>query len=270
VGGYLSSFLNKKHNVFSTFFRHEERVSSGEAVWLDIRNCDSVARVISTVRPDVIHLLSYSLKDLEGTIIRGASHVARAAKSVSSRIIYLSTDVVFGGDQRRYFEDDVPDYINEYGKAKAEAENIILDNGGCVVRTSLVYGFQPMDVRTSTLLTELRKGVTSTAFFSDEFRCPIFVDDLCFMLAQLMELKPPQILHMVGPECISRMDFACKVAQAFKFSLHNVRSALLKDSGLNRPQYLCLDASLVQRILNYRIRSVDEVLSENVPHNPAD
>jgi dTDP-4-dehydrorhamnose reductase len=268
VGGYLSSFLNEKCHVFSTFFLHEERVSSGEAVRLDIRNPDSVAQVIRTVRPDVIYLLSYSLNDLVGTVVRGASHVVRASESVAARIIYLSTDVVFGGDKRRYFEYDIPDYITDYGRAKFEAENIVLHNGGYVVRTSLVYGFQPMDVRTSMLLTDLRKGVTSTAYFSDEFRCPIFVNDLCFMLAQLIDLKPPGILHMVGPECMSRMDFACKVAKAFNFSVHNVRTALLKDSGLKRPQYLCLDASLAQKVLNYRICSVDEVLSENVAHDP--
>jgi dTDP-4-dehydrorhamnose reductase len=264
VGRNLSSYLNGKHSITSTFYSHKQNIRFVDEVCLDIRDFTSVTKIIKNVHPQVIFLLSYSLDDLEGTIINGASHVMKAAESLSSRVIFLSTDAVFGGRNKKYYENDMPDYINEYGRAKYEAEKIVLNNAGFVVRSSLVYGFQPADIRTSQLLEDLQKGITRIAYFSDEFRCPIFVNDLCYMLTEMVNLKVPQILHMTGPECISRMDFACRIASAFNFSINSVKTALLKESGFNRPQRLCLDSSLGQKVLSYRIHSVDEVLSESV------
>jgi dTDP-4-dehydrorhamnose reductase len=83
---------------------------------------------------------------MEGTIVKGAFHVMEAAKFLNTRVVMLSTDAVFGGMKKSsYYDDDVPDPVNEYGRSKYEAEKIILGYGGFVVRTSLVYGFNPMD-----------------------------------------------------------------------------------------------------------------------------
>ena len=264
IGSCLSSFIRSKTQAVSTYFSHKVKISSVEALHLDVRDYMSVKKTVESYRPHMIYLLAYSLDDIEGTIVKGARHIMEEAKTFDSKVIFLSSDVVFGGQSPKYFENDVPDYINEYGHAKYKAEQIVLNNGGFVVRTSLVYGFQPMDIRTSQLVEDLQKGATRTAYFSDEFRCPIFINDLCYMLAELANIKPPKILHMTGPGCMSRMDFACKIASAFNFSLQHVKTALSTDSGLKRPQYLCLDSSLVQKILNYRIRSVDEILSEYI------
>jgi len=262
VGQYLYSFLESKYKVISTYFSHREKISHGDVICLDVRDAYLVRKTIKDVKPDFIYLLAYSLNDMEKTIVGGASHVMTAAKSLEARVIFLSTDAVFGGRNARYAEYDTPDYINEYGRAKHEAERIVLNNGGIVVRTSLVYGFEPLDPRSEQLLEDLKKGKTRIAYFSDELRCPIFVMDLCNMLTILAKMKAPRIFHMAGPECLSRLEFARKIASAFNFNIGKIRTSLLKESGLNRPQRLCLDSSLAQRILNFRIRSLDEVLSE--------
>jgi len=261
VGRNLSSRLCAKYDVISSFFSNKGNISYGEAIHLDIRDTTSVARVIKSVQPKVIYLLSYSLKDLEGTIIRGASNVMQAVKASASRVIFLSTDAVFGGLNKVYYENDMPDYINEYGRSKYEAEKIVLSKGGFVVRTSLVYGFDPLDIRTLELLKDLQGGATRIGYFSDEFRCPIFIDDLCNMLAYLAVIDSPELLHITGPECISRLTFARKIASAFGFNVKHIRAALFRESGLKRPQHLCLDSSLAQQVLDYRISSVEEVLN---------
>jgi dTDP-4-dehydrorhamnose reductase len=81
------------------------------------------------------------------------------------------------------------------------------------------------------------------------------------MMAELINLNPPTVMHMTGPECLSRVDIACKIATAFNLSTKHVRTALLKDTNLVRPLFLCLNSSLAQKVLNYRIRFLDEILS---------
>lgn len=267
IGQCLAGRLDRDHRVLCTYYLHQEKVLSGEKLYLDVRDSPSVVDLIRSKDPDVIYLFSYSHLNLEETIIHGALNVMAAAEPLSSRVILLSTDAVFGGQNKRYSERDIPDYITAYGRAKYEAEKIVLNRGGFVVRTSLVYGFNPPDPRVSELLQGLKKGETKTAYFTDEFRSPVFIDDLCCMLADIPSLQSPRLLHITGPDCISRRDIASMIARRFNLSQHRIRTSTLNDSGLNRPRFLCLDSRLSQRVLNYRIRSLDEVLRSVDPGN---
>jgi dTDP-4-dehydrorhamnose reductase len=261
IGGHLSSVLGNKYEVFSTYLSHRRGIAGCNAIQLDIRDGDSVKKVHRTVLPDIVYLLAYSLSDMEGTIIQGASHVMKSAEYSKPRIIFLSTDVVFSGIKNRYYENDMPDAINNYGRAKSRAEKTVLENGGFVVRTSLVYGFEPMDDRTSQLIKDLRTGETKTEYFYDEYRCPIFVHDLCNMLLALADIDSPRILHMAGSECMSRLEFARRLAVAFGFDETQVRTMSQKESCLKRPLFLFMDSELTQKVLHYRIRPLEEILA---------
>jgi dTDP-4-dehydrorhamnose reductase len=267
IGGYLAQLFPGTHRVFSTFFSHRSNITRGKAIRLDVRDSNAVKNVLDTVLPDIVYLLAYSNDDLKGTVVRGASYIMESAAHSHSRVIFLSTDAVFSGDKNRYFEHDKPDAVNDYGKAKAKAEAVVLKRGGHVVRTSLVYGFDPIDPRTRLLLTELRMGTAETGYFHDEYRCPIFAPDLCTMLGALAGIDTPRILHIAGPECISRLEFARRLAVAHGFSGKGVREGSLKESGFARPAHLCLDTSLAQEILGYRIRTLNEVRESNHDKN---
>jgi dTDP-4-dehydrorhamnose reductase len=262
IGRSLSTIIDGTYNVFSTYFAHRNKIALGKAIHLDVRNRASIKNILKNVRPDVVFLLAYALSDLERTIIHGASHVVNSAECLGARVIFLSSDVVFSGMKHRYFEHDITDAVNDYGRAKSKAEESVLGKGGHVIRTSLVYGFDPMDHRTYRLINDLRTGETGTAYFYDEYRCPIFVFDLCNMLADCIKSAMPPILHMAGPECMSRLDFAQRLAVAHGFDKHRIRSASLKISGLERPGFLCIDSSLAQKVLNCRIRPLEEILSD--------
>ena len=50
-----------------------------------------------------------------------------AAAAAGARLVHVSTDVVFAGDAGRpYVEDDLPDPVTDYGRAKAAAEAAVL------------------------------------------------------------------------------------------------------------------------------------------------
>jgi dTDP-4-dehydrorhamnose reductase len=69
--------------------------------------------------------------------VAGTLHVVRAAREVSARMIYISTDYVFDGEAGHYRETDPIRPINLYGRSKAAGEMIALAmDGALVVRTS--------------------------------------------------------------------------------------------------------------------------------------
>ena len=166
VGRHLCIILSKKYTVFGTFFRHSLDLN-GESVFLDIRDKTSVFELLRQIRPQLIYHLAYDLNDLEGSIVRGTDNLLRAKQEIchDSRFVFLSTESVFNGKSGPIKEGDLPSPVFDYGKAKRRAEIDVLRTGGIVVRPSLVYGFNPPDSRTATLLQGLETDVFEYLYF---------------------------------------------------------------------------------------------------------
>lgn len=229
------------------------------AFCVDVRNPDAVNRLLAEFRPDVvIHTAArMSGGTMMATNIEGTRNVARAAKQIGARLIHLSSDVVFDGEHAPYHEDDAPAPITPYAKSKARAEQIVKTEHpqAVIVRTSLVYGFDPMDPRTQQTLNGEMPHL-----FTDEYRCPIFVDDLADALLELAQNDFAGVLHIAGAQRVSRYEFGLKLAHAFN-SKPKFQPAVSASHPSPRPRDCSLDISLAQKILRTRLRGVDEVLS---------
>lgn len=99
---------------------------------LDITSAESCKEVIEKYNPDIIlHAAAYT--DVAGAQkdkkvcwdvnVVGTEHIARAAGG--RRLIYISTDYVFDGEQGDYKENDTPNPVNFYALTKLAGELII-------------------------------------------------------------------------------------------------------------------------------------------------
>ena len=140
---------------------------------------------------------------LHETVVRGSRAVAAAAHRAGARLIHLSTDLVFDGEQGApYTEDLEPRPVGDYGAAKLEAERLVAraHPQALLVRTSLLYGKPgPQEA------LALSDGVE---LYTDEIRCPTRVEDLAAALLELLELELSGLLHVAGPDAVSRFSSA--------------------------------------------------------------
>lgn len=223
----------------------------------------SIALALQEIKPDIIFHLAYDTEDLSGSIVEGTKDLllARTTTNVACRFIYLSTDAVFDGGSGPYREYDVPTPISAYCKAKRIAEIDVLKAHDIVVRTSLVYGFDPPDPRTAVLLQGLKSSVFKYKYFIDEIRSPVFVEDLCNALMELGQIDQAEIdiIHLAGPKALSRYDFAKKLAHLFGCETEGIPKGLLSESGIIHPRDVSLDVTLAEKILKTKMRSVEEV-----------
>ncbi len=128
-----------------------------------------------------------------------------------------------------------------------------------IVRTSLVYGFNPLDPRTAqTLNGEIPR------LFTDEFRCPIFVADLADALLELARNDFTGILHIAGPQKISRYEFGLMLARAYNIA-PKFSPALSASHPAPRPRDCALNIARAQRVLKTKPRGVDQVIAELFP-----
>jgi dTDP-4-dehydrorhamnose reductase len=199
--GYLGSELRRQApDSLATW--HRAPIPDG--FQLDVRDVDAAMRCFLKHGPDVVIHTAYVMGDAD-TTVRGSHNVALAAHRAGARLVHLSTDLVFDGEHGApYTEDDEPRPIMEYGQQKLEAELLVrrLHPEALIVRTSLLFG--PPDGPQETLARR-----DDVSFHTDEIRTPIRVRDLAAALLRLTEERG--ILHVAGPEALSRYDFAARL-----------------------------------------------------------
>ena len=183
---------------------HLTRIDDG--VRLDVNDADAAMRCFLKHGPDAVIHTAYVMGDAT-TNVRGAHNVAVAAARAGARLLHLSTDLVFDGEQGApYSEDDEPRPLMEYGRQKLEAEGLVrrAHPDALIVRTSLLLG--PPDGPQEELARR-----DDVEFHTDEIRSPIRVADLAAALLELVEGGLTGVLHVAGAEALSRHALATRL-----------------------------------------------------------
>lgn len=233
---------------------------------LDLRDPTAVSSVLAAFRPDaVIHTAFRQYEpDLLAITAAGAGHVARSAAALGARLIHMSSDVIFDGERTgAYTEDDRPQPISPYGAAKAQAEALVsaAHPGAAIVRTSLIYGFDPIDRQTSFAL-EAAAGQRGDRLFTDEYRCPVYVEELAAALLELAALPYAGVLNIAGAEAVSRYELATLMARACGYDPAGIRAGLSSESPVRRPRNCVLNISRASALLCTPLRGIRQVLRD--------
>ena len=130
---------------------------------------------------------------------------------------FTSTDLVFDGKKGYYNEDDEKNPLSVYGEQKAIAEEGILNiyPEATVFRLPLMFG----DLNAGTgnymykFINQLKAGELAT-LFNDEYRSICGARSISEGMLNLLG-KTPGILHVAGPDRMSRSEFGRKVVNAF-------------------------------------------------------
>lgn len=264
LGGTLLRYLTQHRpdwDVHATFFSIPPDPHTPNAHALDLRERSSVERVLETARPSLIFhtaaLNEGDAQDMYATNARGSEYLARGAGQLNARLIHLSSDVIFDGERGNYSEDDAPNPITPYAVSKADAERGVMDSSAnaIIVRTSLIYGFKPLDSRTRSI----RRG-EMPRLFVDELRNPIWVMNLCEALTELAASDYRGILNVAGTQPLSRYEFGLKLMRYMGGDESMVTPMRSEESGLVRPRDCTLNLSRAKQLLKTELLGVDQVL----------
>lgn len=269
--GYLGSALVRQarqqgHAVVATSFSRPPHASGVTWLPLDVRDPATIAAVLDEARPDLVIHTAFRQHgpDLTATTATGAGAMAQATAARGIRLIHLSSDALFDGEPRGvYTENDPPSPITAYGEAKAAAETLVATAHpqAVIVRTSLIYGFDPPDMHTRFAL-DVAAGRRDEALFTDELRCPIYVEDLAAALLELADLPYAGVLHIAGAETVSRYTLGRMLVTAHGGNPDALRSALSAEQPVRRPRNCALSIARAQALLRTPLRGVSEVLRE--------
>ena len=126
-------------------------------------------------------------------------YVAKAAREIGSRLVYLSTDYVFDGAKRGpYVEIDRPGPINVYGLTKLYGEDYVrhLVPEHLIIRASWLFGPNGRNF-VDTILAKAGRG-DPLRVVDDQRGCPTYTLDLARGLASAVEVGLEGTLHMTN------------------------------------------------------------------------
>lgn len=126
-----------------------------------------------------------------------------------TRLVYVSSDHVFGGDGV-YDEESPPCPNSVYGRTRVEAEEMVLSRpGSLIIRVGLPIGPSP-NGRTGHwdwLRYRIGKNLPVT-IVHDEYRSVVWAHDLALRVMQLAKSGAAGIRHVAATRAISRIELA--------------------------------------------------------------
>ncbi|MFV1965567.1 MAG: NAD(P)-dependent oxidoreductase [Pirellulaceae bacterium] len=227
LGGYLLRALERQQeSVVAWSGSHPTSLFGCPVTPVDLTDRDGTARAFAEARPDlVIHAAALSRIDLcyrdpslAVTVnARGTEHLAELAATAGARLVYVSTDLVFDGEQGPYRETDAAQPVSVYGTTKRAGESAALTHDrAAAVRVSLLFG--PTVVARPVFFDKqveaLRTG-ERCKLFADEWRTPLSLQTAAQSLIAVARSDVSGLLHLGGPERMTRLEMGQRLARAF-------------------------------------------------------
>ena len=193
-------------------------------VQMDITDGAAVSKTIEKLKPDVIiHCAAWTNVDgaeapenrekVHQINASGTENIAKAARAVDAKMVYISTDYVFDGQGERPWEPDDKCYapLNVYGQSKLDGElavSSILEKY-FIVRIAWVFGLNGKNF----IKTMINVGKThdTVRVVNDQIGTPTYTLDLARLLVDMIETEKYGYYHATNEGgYISWYDFCCE------------------------------------------------------------
>lgn len=187
----------------------------------DITDRTATSEYLKSYNPDVVvHCAAYTAvdraEDDEETCYKvnviGSENLAIACKEIEAKMLYVSTDYVYGGKGDAPFETtDETDPKSVYGRTKLEGEYAVrkhLDKY-FIVRTSWVFGINGNNFVKTMLRLGAERDVLSVV--DDQIGSPTYTPDLARLICDLIGTNKYGIYHGTNENYCSWAEFATEI-----------------------------------------------------------
>jgi len=237
---------------------------------VDFSQPEQVAAHIAAQRADwVINCAAYTQVDkaeddaeLAFRVNRDAAKaVAEGVQSYAGRLLHISTDFIFNGEQSHpYKENDMAHPLGVYGQSKWEGEQAVkkILPDATILRTAWVYGAHGNNfIKTILRLASEREEL---GIIDEQIGSPSWTFDISQAMYTLIEKECSGIYHFTNEGVASWYDFALAAINeakslGFKLKVKYIRPipASAYPTPAARPAYSVLSKEKIRAVLDYDI-----------------
>jgi dTDP-4-dehydrorhamnose reductase len=275
LGRYVALSLKDHCAVLGIYHSHAVGLDACQLTRLDVTDAEAVGMTCRAFRPDVV-VHTAALGDVDAcerhpdeahrVNVQGTEAIAEGADEVGAKLIYISTDQVYDGEQGDYADADAPHPLMVYGRTKLEGEHraAAICRDTVVLRLALMYGWGTASRLNFVdwLVERLRAG-QEVPLFVDQYRTPLYVAQASAVIGRLIDA--PEVrgtFNLGGAERINRYAFGLKFCEVF-----GLPKALLKPTQMDsasglaaRPRDCSMNSSKLSSLLQIVPLTVEEGL----------
>jgi len=233
---------------------------------LDITQFAKTKKYIKEKSPDLIidtaafHQIDECEKNPRKTFLvntLAVKNLAEVAKKMDIPLVYISSDYVFGLDQRKkipYLEKDLPGPVNIYGISKVASEYIIryILKKYFIVRTQALFGETPPRGKKENfvgVMLRLAKEGKEIRVKDDEFTSPTYTKELAGAISDLIQTEEYGLYHIASQGGCSWYEFAKEIFKQTHKKANLKRASSLEFPGIaQRPRYSVLENKHLREI----------------------
>jgi len=261
--------------VSGCYRMHPVEFPGSQTVCLDLCDSEATEKTLTEIAPDLI-IHTAGLTNVEQcesdpelahqSHVDSSRNVAMVAKKLQAKLVHISTDHLFDGENPLRTESETPSPINVYARTKFLAEQVTLEicPDALVVRTNFFgWGTSIKSSFSDWILRSLKDGQELT-MFSDVYFTPILINSLVETAFHLVRRDASGIFNVAAGQRVSKFEFARKVARLFQLPEEQIRPISVDSFSFNarRPRDMSLDVGKVESFLRTRMPSVENSLEE--------
>ena len=269
IGHKIVEILSKEEKI-SVINVSRTRLDAETHV-IDLRSLDSFCQKLLTWSPDfVINASGILIEDSEqnpiDSILINAilpNRLAELSSRENFRLIQISTDCVFSGNQGPYATDDPTDAHSVYGKTKSLGE--IKDNRNLTIRTSVIGPDLRADgtelfswfMRQKEEVEGYQKAIWSGVTTLELAKCVKHVITVGYL---------PGLFHLTSDKPISKNDLIKILNEETKKNMvvRSVPGTVTNKSLLNHENFYYKEPQEYRRLISNMLKNISE--KNNYPH----
>lgn len=274
LGSKLMAVAREDYDVLGQYHQKEFSMKGCRTVELDLCDRDKVFSTIEQFEPDlVVH--TAALRDMDyceahkeeadAVNVSATRNIRDICSQIGTKVIFISTDMVFDGAKASYDENAETSPTNYYGETKVQAESLISeDPNNIITRISFLFGWNVNDRRlnfVTWVLNNLKLG-DELELYTDIYRNGTFMDDAARMFLLMYMRGLSGIYHVAGKSCLNRFEMGELICEIFGYDKEILKANTSENASwvANRPKRCCLDVSRTEEDLELNLLDFRECL----------
>jgi len=282
LGQYVNLAAADKFTIRTTYKNNPGNCKIFQNSKLDILNEDELEIIFKENQPDiVIHTAaitnpvpkeSQTAKDYFDTNVIGTKNVAAYCQKYNTKMIYISTDLVYAGYRGSFLKEDgklIPASL--YAETKLVGENKVKEftDNYLILRTALLYGFGlNHSLCHFQFMHDQLKNKRLVKLFNDQFRTPISLEDAAKIIVELAQMDvKSETINVGGTERVSRYELGEMLCDLAGFD-KNLLQKMTMDEIPNFPKVEDVSMSTDKlQSLGLKFRTIEENILKIISSN---
>lgn len=190
--------------------------------------------------------------------------IAQACKKNQSKLIHISTDHLFGNEDKMFTEKDEVKLMNTYAKSKYEGEIEVLSSfpSALICRTNF-FGYGPPHKESmSDWIINSIKNKKQISLFNDVSFTPVEGKFLAKIIHKLLDFNCKGIYNISSDKKITKYEFGLNLCKNLNLPNTFIKSISIKErlDLIQRPLSMALSNKKLTDKIKYNVGSIDKHL----------